>query len=176
MTLNEIEDDCDLCPLLKEEICSGGMSGGPNGPVEPPCCSMDGDEDLDTWVKDYLDRQRRRWEHEDKLLQEEKEKKRKKEVAKRRQQYMKIYTMHERHAVDGLKKAIKAHNEAESFARSMAFAINTTNEMFGYNERVHTDPETDIKLAALEKELIKAQAALKEKQKECRATDGYKAI
>ena len=40
----EIED-CDGCPLYKED-CPGGWTGGPNGPIEPPCCSWNGDEEI----------------------------------------------------------------------------------------------------------------------------------
>ena len=26
--------------------CPGGWTGGPNGPIEPPCCSWNGDEEI----------------------------------------------------------------------------------------------------------------------------------
>ena len=41
---SEIED-CDDCPLYKMD-CPGGWTGGPNGPIEPPCCSWNGDEEI----------------------------------------------------------------------------------------------------------------------------------
>lgn len=41
---SEIED-CDDCPLYKKD-CPGGWTGGPNGPIEPPCCSWNGDEKI----------------------------------------------------------------------------------------------------------------------------------
>ena len=40
----EIED-CDGCPLYGND-CPGGWTGGPNGPIEPPCCSWNGDEEI----------------------------------------------------------------------------------------------------------------------------------
>ena len=40
----EIED-CDDCPLYGND-CPGGWTGGPNGPIEPPCCSWNGDEEI----------------------------------------------------------------------------------------------------------------------------------
>lgn len=41
---NEIED-CEDCPLFGND-CPGGWTGGSNGPIEPPCCSWNGDEKI----------------------------------------------------------------------------------------------------------------------------------
>lgn len=41
---NEIED-CEECPLHGKD-CPGGWTGGPNSPIEPPCCSWNGDEEI----------------------------------------------------------------------------------------------------------------------------------
>lgn len=42
---SEIED-CEDCPLYQSD-CPGGWVGGPGGtPIEPPCCSWDGDEEI----------------------------------------------------------------------------------------------------------------------------------
>ncbi len=176
MLFSEIDGNCSLCPLMNEGICPGGWTGGPNGPIEPPCCGFDEDTDLDAWVADYYDYQRRREEEENRLLKEQQEKQRKKDLARKRQVIMMHYTSAERHEVDRLKKAIKSMKEAQSFAESMAFAVNMTNSMLGYSERVKTNSETDEKIKKLEAALEKAQEALKAKQKECRATDRYKNV
>ena len=45
---------------LSEGICSGGMSSSPSGiPIEPPCLSFSPDTDLDKWISDYYDYERR---------------------------------------------------------------------------------------------------------------------
>lgn len=36
----EHERACDTCSY-QHDGCSGGVSGGPNGPIYPPCCSHD---------------------------------------------------------------------------------------------------------------------------------------
>ena len=41
---SEIED-CDDCPLYGND-CPGGWTGGPNVPIEPPCCLWNGDEEI----------------------------------------------------------------------------------------------------------------------------------
>ena len=48
MKLSEI-DDCSICPLPGEGLCPGGMVCYGGEPIEPPCTSWDGDED----VEDY---------------------------------------------------------------------------------------------------------------------------
>ena len=39
-------DDCSVCPLYEKD-CPGGWTSGGNGtPIEPPCCSWNGDEKI----------------------------------------------------------------------------------------------------------------------------------
>lgn len=64
----------------------------------------------------------------------------------------------------------------ERFARSLAVAFNTTNEMFRYSERKEVNPAITEELQTLREELEKAEQNLKDKQKECRNTEYYKNI
>ena len=48
MTLKEVDGNCEICPLLEENICPGGYRCYGGAPIEPPCCSIDEDADLDT--------------------------------------------------------------------------------------------------------------------------------
>lgn len=43
------ERHCDICHY-RLEGCNGGVSGGPNGPIYPPCA----DKDIDLWVDEDL--------------------------------------------------------------------------------------------------------------------------
>ena len=53
MKLFEIED-CDECPIKDEGICPGGWTSGAGGtPIEPPCTSWDGDEEVDDYIEGY---------------------------------------------------------------------------------------------------------------------------
>ena len=58
----------------------------------------------------------------------------------------------------------------------MAFAINTTNEMFQYSERVSVNKKVDEEMERLKNALADAEMKLKEKQKEGRKTEKYKSI
>lgn len=176
MKASEIED-CENCPLLKEEICPGGMTSSPTGtPIEPPCCSFDDDTDLDQWIEDYYDSQRRYEEYLDRKREEEQEKKRKAEKAKKRRDYLKWYCFDENLEVKRARNRISAHQAAVSLAESMAFAFNTTNEIFGYSERASVNTNADEKLKRLQNALSEAENRLKEKQKEGRKTEGYLSI
>jgi hypothetical protein len=44
MKANEI-DDCGACPFYNK-YCSGGVTGGPNGPKYPPCCNWNPDDEI----------------------------------------------------------------------------------------------------------------------------------
>lgn len=156
MKLGDIED-CSECPLKDEGLCPGGWTSGAGGtPIEPPCAGWDGEEDL--------------------LWKEKQEKQRKNEIAKRKRRYVNSYCISERLTVKSLKKQIKSYENVERFARSLAVAFNTTNEMFRYSERKEVNPAITEELQTLREELEKAEQNLKDKQKECRNTGYYKSI
>lgn len=63
---SEIED-CEDCPLYQSD-CPGGWVGGPGGtPIEPPCCSWDGDEEIYEGMYAEIDYspQKLKWMQED---------------------------------------------------------------------------------------------------------------
>ena len=66
MLWKEISEDgwCDNCPLPKSEICPGRFACYGGEPVEPPCCNFDDDTDLDKWVSDYYERERKTGKNE----------------------------------------------------------------------------------------------------------------
>ena len=170
-------DDCENCPLMKEEICPGGYTSSSGGnPIEPPCCSFDDDTDLEQWIEEYYESQWRYEEYLDRKYKEEQEKKRKAEVAKKKRNYLKWYCFDENLEVKRAKKRLQSHKAAVSLGESLAFAFNTTNEMFGYSERIKKNNKADEELKRLEDELALAERKLKEKQKEGRKTEGYKEI
>jgi len=176
MTLNDIED-CEECPLLKEEICKGGWTSDGNGnPVEPPCESVDPDEDLDEWIESYWAKIHDYEEYLDRKYKEEQERQLKNKIAKERRAYSDLYCYKERHEVKRLKKAIKSAEAAISIAETFASAFNITNEMFGYSERKKVNQEAKDHLDNLKEQLNDAEKALKKKRKECKNTQKYKEI
>lgn len=170
--------DCpDDCPLYKEEICTGGgMKCYGGEPIEPPCCSMDEEEDLDAWVDNYYEIQRKYKEHLDRQEEKRKLKEHKNEVLRRKRQYTRSFCYSEIQTIKRIKKQIKSYKSAKSFAQSLTFAFNTTNEMFGYEERKVVNPQIDKELNRLELQLKDAEYALVKKRKEAHKTDAYLAI
>lgn len=175
MKLSEI-DDCSICPLPVEGLCPGGMVCYGGEPIEPPCTSWDGDEDVEDYIESVHASILEREEYEDRLREEREKKKRKNEIAKRKRQYLNIYCYSEKHDAKSLKKQIKSYESIERFADSIATAFNITNEMFRYPERKEVNPEIAEKLKSLREQLKKAEQKLKDKQKECRNTEKYKSI
>lgn len=170
-------EDCEKCPLYINEICPGGFTSSPSGePVEPPCCGFDDDTDLDKWVSDYYERQKRYENYLDAKYKKEQEKLKKANIAKQKRTFLKNYCYSEQYEVKRLKKKIKALENSIEFAESLVSAINITNEMFGYAERKQVDPIKNEELYNLQKELQKAEETLKNKQKEGRKTPKYKEI
>ena len=173
MKLHEIED-CDECPIKDEGICPGGITSGAGGiPIEPPCTSWDGDEEVDDYIRGYYASVLAREEWEDRMWEEEQKRKRKNEIAKRKRQYLKIYCIAERCEVKQLKKELNSYERAASFANSFVTAFNITNEMFGYSERKEINPALKDKIDSLKEKLEIAEQKLKEKQRECRRTEKY---
>lgn len=176
MTLNDIED-CEECPLLKEEICKGGWTSGYGGiPIEPPCASIDGDKDLNEYIEEYHINESEYEEYLDRKYKEEQERQLKNKIAKERRTYSDLYCYKERHEVKRLKKAIKSAEAAISLAETFASAFNITNEMFGYSERKKVNQEAKDHLDKLKEQLNEAEKALKKKRKECKNTQKYKEI
>lgn len=126
MKLSEI-DDCSICPLPGEGLCPGGMVCYGGEPIEPPCTSWDGDEDVEDYIESVHASILEREEYEDRLREEREKKKRKNEIAKRKRQYLNIYCYSEKHDVKSLKKQIKSYESIERFADSIATAFNITN-------------------------------------------------
>ena len=175
MLWKEMEDqECDVCPLYKEEICKGGMSSSGDGtPIEPPCTGFEDDLDLDKWINNYYEGQRRRAEYYAELDRKKAEKQKAEDLRKRRQLYLKFYCAKESQEVKRLKKQIKNMQSAISTANSMAFAFNTTNEMFGYTERVSIRSSINNDLELLQSKLKEAEKALKMKKAEGRKSEEY---
>lgn len=174
MKLGEIED-CSECPIKEEKICPGGWISGAGGvPIEPPCASWDGDEEVDDYIEGYYASVLAREEWEDRMWKEEQKRKRKSEIARQKRQYLKAYCSSESYEVKRLRKELKSYESATSLADSFATAFNITNEMFGYVERRQVNPAFASKIESLKKELEIAKQRLKEKQKECRKTETYK--
>lgn len=166
MKLKDLGEDCTLCPLLKAELCTGGFTCYGGQPIEPPCCSMDDETDLDKWVEDAFEQQRK---YEEYLCKKEKEERLKKEKAKKAAETrhrMRIYCMEEIVKLKQAKKALKAAQAAERMASSFAFAVNATNEMFRYDERVKVRQEVSDAVKELEEMVAKCETAYKEKRKE----------
>jgi hypothetical protein len=74
-------DDCSNCPLYEYDCSGGWTSGGGGTPIEPPCCSWNGDEEIYEGMYDYEHEPTEaelKWERE-RIAQKEREEREKRE-------------------------------------------------------------------------------------------------
>jgi hypothetical protein len=136
MKATELSDLCpDGCPIYKDGICPGGMACYGGAPVEPPCVCFDDDTDVEEWISDYWDGVERYEAMEDKKIAKEKARIEKNKIKAARRRESRLEVWHETAEIKRLRKEIAANNVIVSFAESMTFAFNATNEMFKYPER-----------------------------------------
>ena len=135
MKYSEIQDCPKGCPVFEAGICPGGYACYGGNPIEPPCTSFEPDTDLEEWIVQHYERELRRDEAEDRRIRKEAEQREANALAQKRRNQAKWEVLSETKEIKRLKKAIMANNAAIRSAENMAFAINTTNEMFGYSER-----------------------------------------
>lgn len=160
------QESCDGCPLLENEICHGGWVCYGGAPIEPPCCSFDDNTDLDDYVIGNLEQQRAWEESEDRLVREKTKKKERAKKAADTRREIRWYCREELYTLNRAQKALQAQEAAERFASSFAEAVNFTNEMFRYKERVQIKPEISDKVKQLEAEVAGAKERYDAKRKE----------
>lgn len=170
MLYKDLEDDCDNCPLKQHDICSGGWQCYGGEPIEPPCCSFNDDTDLDKWVDDYFERQRVWEDAEGRRIQAEQKRKERNALAQKRRREAKWAVRHESNEIKILRKRIAANEAALRLASSLAFAFNTTNEMFGYDERANPKHDNAIEHEneKYRERIAELEAIKKEKLKQLR--------
>lgn len=160
------KESCDGCPLLESGICTGGWKCYGGEPIEPPCCCFDDDTDLDEWVSNCLKQQLAWEEREDKRIREEVKKKERAKKAADTKRAMRWYCRDELYTLKRAQKALQAQEAAERLASSLAEAINITNEMFRYEERVTVRPDISAEVDRLEALVVDAREKYEAKRKE----------
>lgn len=176
MLYKELED-CEECPIKEEGICSGGWTSGYGGePIEPPCTMFDDDTDLDEWINSYHASEYAYEELMDIEYEEKKAKELKNKIARDKRCYLKSRCIHEIVHKNQIEKRLKSLKSIASTANSLASAINITNEMFRYSERVHVNTELENEIEKLKQDLELANKELKDKQAKIRKSDEYKNI
>ena len=166
MTLKEVDGNCEICPLLEENICPGGYRCYGGEPIEPPCCSIDEDADLDEWIDSYYEDQRRYEKH---LEERERKARAMKERAKKAaatRRALRLYCSAELAALKSAKNRLETQKSAERFAASFAEAINFANGIFHYEDRVTADPKISEVIKTLEVEVAQCEDAYQIKRDE----------
>lgn len=163
-------EDCTGCPVKKAEYCSGGFVCYGGEPIEPPCCSFDDDTDLEQWVQQRELAQLRYEEAEDRRIEKQREKEAKNEQAQKLRREAKYHVWQETQEIKRLRKRISANEAAVRLAQSLSFAVNMTNEMFGYQERVKPkyEQEIDSQNEQYRQRIAELEAIKKEKLKQLR--------
>ena len=130
MKLGDIQD-CEQCPLYKEE-CPGGMVSSAAGiPIEPPCTSWDEDQDLDYYMDGFYSSKMVYEDYQENLYITEEIKKEKQKIKNKRARESRLYVYRETKEIRSLKKSYKNLCSIESLAN--AFSI--TNEMFNIDDK-----------------------------------------
>ncbi len=159
------KEDCSGCPLLDAEICPDGVCCYGGTPVEPPCCSFDDNTDLDEWVRNYFEQQRIWEEREDARIREKKKKKEQAKKAADTRRAIRLYCWDEIQELRRAQKALDSQKTVERLASSFAEAVNVTNAMFQYAERVAVKPEISKEVRRLEAEVAAAKEKYDAKRK-----------
>lgn len=83
--------DCTECPLYDHDCCGGWSSNGCGTPIEPPCCSWSGNEEIyeGMYDRDYRDYEYAEVSYKEKQAreQEAREKSRKEDIERRIRNY-----------------------------------------------------------------------------------------
>lgn len=137
---------------------------------------FDDDTDLDEWVESHNAKQLAYEEMMDRKYEEKKIKELKNKIAKDKRHYLKNSCIREIVHKNQIEKRLKSLRSIASTANSLASAINITNEMFRYSERVHVNTELENEIEKVEQDLELANKELKDKQAEIRKSDEYKNI
>lgn len=167
MTFSEFQEqkkDCEECPIRLAELCSYAMCREYD--CDPPCEYADPVQDMYDFIKDKIEQELCIEQFQDNKIRKEKEKK---EIAIKRAEtirQMKTYCFSEYKEVSKLKRAIKKLEKTISTTQCLAFALNVTNEMFGYEERKQVNPDLTISLEKLKEDLKIAEEKYKLKRKE----------
>ncbi len=159
-------EDCENCPLLEHELCTEGFACYGGEPIEPPCCGFDDNTDLDEWVDGYYERMRAYDAYESKRIEKERKRKERAQKAANTRREMRLYCMSEILALKRAEKALQVQKNAESFASSIAEAINFANAAFQYDERVTVNPPISEEVKRLETERAAAKQKYEAKRKE----------
>ena len=159
-------EDCDLCPVKKAELCTGGYSCYGGAPVEPPCCSFDDDTDVNQWVNDRIAAQYRyeAWEDAQIRKKEARQERAKKAAETRRE--LRRYCREELHEIKRLEKALSAYEAQLRLASTFAEAFNATNEMFRYSERMKVKPEVTQNIEKMKSDIAGAKERYSSKRQE----------
>ena len=168
-------EDCDLCPLKKEDICKGGWSSDANGmPVEPPCTMFEDDTDLDQWITDYYANYARWAAEQDRQIRERAKKRRQAEKAAETRKQIKYYCYTEIANVKKVKAEICKLEKLITGAKQYIDTVNATNALFRNIENIPADyklyvdfiEKANVRMSELQTQLTNAEEVLKQKRKE----------
>lgn len=123
ITFKEIGDDCALCPL--HDTCNGLVNHG-NGPVYPPCAEMDEDTDVEQFLADRRERERRAAQQKAQMVKAKAAAEKRAYVKKQRRQFSNRYCRAELDRVAALKKALVM---AEDTVSSIEFDLMFSQAM-----------------------------------------------
>ena len=179
ITFKEIGDDCDLCPLHKQNMCHGLVNNG-NGPVYPPCSELDEDTDADAYMESILKRQHERIQRERERAEKKRLQEHKKEVQRKRSQYSNMYCRAELEQVNKLNRLMKDLEKELSVIESYISVADIMEKVDGHapdaEKFISHRKQIKAHIAETEKKQCEAKERLTMKRKECRLSEKYQSI
>lgn len=165
-------EDCEICPLYREELCGGGYVSAPNGePIEPPCFSFYPDTDVDDWVINYLNSKDEEFRNAEEARIFDEGRKRKRRVVNARRRYIDNYCVCERLELKRLRGELRGIKNSIRLASSIKEVSNIMK--LNKQDEYSIFSDTQERISELEKKIVDAELALKAKQAECRKTEYY---
>jgi hypothetical protein len=172
MTYREFREkglDCEDCPIREADLCPGGCTADFRGnPVEPPCCFIDPQEDLDEWVEQQENLIRRIEDAQDRQIKAADEKEAKRKLAKERNSESKLKVCVETSKIKRLRKEIGAYQ----CIIGMIEGFGVINDILGDGRRAEARKaniqKIENEITKLRKEIEAIEAIKAQKLKELR--------
>lgn len=166
---------CERCPLYQEGMCDGEVKSDSGGFWEGfPCDNFEDDTDLDKYIgiSTIIS-----FEEEDKNLKE-KRRLHNKEIGQQKRRYITDYCFAENYRVRDLNKKLKILQFLLKKAKQYAIRYNTLTEVLELDrpKAIVEDKELKQQIVKINQDIEKAKKILRLKQKECRESEGYRAI
>jgi len=145
------ECECHDCLICEDGLCPGGyVSDGEGNPIEPPCCFLDDDVDIEKWVRSQQAYIRQIEDNQHKEYLAEAKKKEKNKITQERRRRSMGHVRAETCAIKQLQKRVQGNEAVMRLAETFQIA----NSMISGRE---IEKFTDKQSIEIQNDLIRAK-------------------